>query len=441
MAPLRTLLGSSHRNVKSHNRRAILLALLGHDDMSRAHLAELTGLSTTAITKLVAELIQEGIIVEGGREPRDGRSGAGRPRKALHLVPSARHAIGIHIGVGNVRIAITDLRARPVSYLSTYSPLDRSPEAVLEDIVSKIPCLLAEGRVEPGTVVGVGIGASGLVDLATGTNLLAPNLGWQNVPIRSLLAQHLDYPIVVDNNVRAMALGEAMFGLGQDARAMAFIYARIGVGAGFVVDGQLFRGSGAGAGEIGHTTVIVEGGRRCRCGNDGCLETLISEPIIVEMAHELAQQDPQGLIAAYLARGASMRPGETTQAPASPVLAAVFAAASAGDRAACDLVRERAWYLGIALANLVNVLNPELIVLGGILEQGQQLLLPQAEAIMRTRAFGRLGEQVRLQATRFGRQAGVVGAAALALDAFFYRNGDQTVVAPASASSVAQEEI
>ena len=248
----------------------------------------------------------------------------------------------------------------------------------------------------------------------TGVNLVAPNLGWRDVPIRDLLVEQLALPVCVDNNARAMALGEALFGAGNGVHALAFVYARIGVGAGFVVGGRLYRGSAAGAGEIGHTTIVSEGGEPCRCGNCGCLETLVSEPIIVRLAEALAAQDPDGTLAAYLGH------------EGGTAIERIFAAARAGDQATLAMLEERACYMGIALANLVNVLNPDLIVLGGIFAQGQDLLLPTTEKIMRQRAFANLGTQVQIRTTDFGPQAGTVGAAALALNTFFYQQPDQT---------------
>ena len=220
--------------------------------------------------------------------------------------------------------------------------------------------------------------------------------------------EQLGLPVCVDNNVRAMALGEALFGAAQNVRALAFVYARIGVGAGFVVDGQLYRGSGAGAGEIGHTMIIPDNGDLCRCGNSGCLETVVSEPAIMGLARQLAEQNKDGLLASYL------------QQTKEVSIEQVFAAARAGDGPTQTMLTERARYMGIALANLVNVLNPELILLGGIFAQGQDLLLPTVEATMRQRAFANLGQQVELQPTGFGQQAGMIGSAALALTTFFY---------------------
>jgi glucokinase-like ROK family protein len=407
-----TVVGSKSSTVKSHNLRAVLYMLRRHEYVSRVRLARLTSLSSTTITNLISELLQQGIVVEDGTERRSNHRGAGRPRTALRLVPEARHAVGVHFGVGSVRVGVADLRACLVTCLTLDHPLEKSSEQVLSETVELVDQAIAESGVDIRQLLGVGVGASGLVDPHTGVNLVAPNLGWRDVPMRDWFIERLGLPVCVNNNVRAMALGEAMFGAGQDVRAMAFVYARIGVGAGFVVDGQLYHGSAAGAGEIGHSTIVPEGGEQCRCGNTGCLETLISEPVIVRLAEDLATQEGGGTLAAHLQRG------EGT------AIERVFAAARAGNAQARAMLDERARYMGIALANLVNVLNPELIVLGGICAQGQDVLLPVIEETMRRRAFANLGERVRLQTTSFGWQAGVVGATALALDAFFYQQPD-----------------
>jgi glucokinase len=223
----------------------------------------------------------------------------------------------------------------------------------------------------------------------------------------------LDLPVCVDNNVRTMALAEAFFGDGRGVSVLAFVYGRIGVGAGIVVNGQVFRGSGAGAGEIGHTTIIPQGGETCTCGNTGCLETLLSEPVWIRHAENLAASHPDSTLAAYLELEDERSPIEM-----------FFSAATDGDELAQQFIYRRSYYLGIALANLVNVLNPEMIILGGMFAQGSDLILPIAEAKMREAAFAGLGEKVRLEVTSFGWRAGVIGAAALALTTFFYQHAE-----------------
>jgi glucokinase-like ROK family protein len=413
MANQQRLVGSNISKVKSHNLRAVLSMLRHHGYASRAYLAELTGLSTTTISNLVSELLEQGIVTEEGVIKSAPRQGAGRPRTSLRLVPEARHAVGIHIGVGQIRVAVADLGANLLNYRSLDHSLDRSASEVLRDTTTLAEEAISQSGVDRDKVVGVGVGASGLVNPHTGINVMAPNLGWRDVPIRGLLVEQLALPVCVDNNARTMALGEALFGVGKDVYALAFVYARIGVGAGFVVGERLYRGSAAGAGEIGHTTIVPNGGERCRCGNNGCLETLVSEPAIVRLAETLAGQDRDGILATHL---------RNEQGTA---IERIFAAARAGDLAAQAMLEERACYMGIALANLVNVLNPDLIVLGGIYAQGEDLLLPTLEQVMRQRAFANLGAQVQVKTTGFGPQAGVIGAAALALNTFFYLQPDQ----------------
>jgi glucokinase-like ROK family protein len=412
--------GRNSSTIKAHNLHTILLALLRYEHASRVDLAKMTGLSNTTITNLITELLEQGIVVEEGTTQLRRRPGAGRPRMALRLVPDARYALGVHIGVGLIRVAITDLRANVLAVQSFTHPLDKSANEVLNRIVDQTHLLLDQTGVENDRIIGIGVGASGLVDPEIGVNVMAPNLGWNDVPIQAVLADRLELPATVDNNVRAMALGEALFGSAQNVRVLAFVYARQGVGAGFVVDGQLFRGTVAGAGEIGHTTITLEGGQLCRCGNRGCLEPLVSEPSIIAEAKKLARHFDHGMLATHL--------GSTDE----PSIEQVFAAARNGDAATQTMLKERARYMGIALANLVNVLNPELILLGGIFYQGRDLLLPTVEETMRQRSFGNLGQQIKLQPTSFGQQAGVVGAAALALTNFFYRQDSLQIPNPVS---------
>jgi glucokinase len=175
------------------------------------------------------------------------------------------------------------------------------------------------------------------------------------------------------------------------------------------VNGNVYRGSRAGAGEIGHTTILPSGGVPCRCGDTGCLETLVSEPEILRLAQALATSHPESVLAAKLVD------------PSGPSIDQVFEAARAGDRETQVMLKERAHYMGIALANLVNIINPDMIIMGGLFAAGHDVLLPGVEETMRRRAFANLGDSVVLRVTTFGHKAGVIGAAALALDAFFYQ--------------------
>ena len=367
------------------------------------------------------------------------RTGAGRPPTLVGIVPAARCAAGLHFGVDTIRVGVTDLFGNLLCYRVLPHPPDLSPAKLLDQAAAEIEDAIAKACVSRTALVGVGVGASGLVDPETGVNVVAPNLGWHDVPIREILARRLKVPVFVDNNVRAMALAEAMFGAGRGVSTLAFVYSRVGVGAGFVVAGDVYRGSRAGAGEIGHTTMIPAGGAPCRCGNTGCLEMLVSEPEIVRQAQVLAARAPDSLLAMELTTDERRRtmdepPSEmVVRRPSSIVgddvadealdapIERVFAAARGGDRETLAMLDERAFYMGTALANLVNLINPDMIILGGLFATGADLMLPRIEETMRRRAFAGLGDAVTLRVTSFGRRVGAVGAAALALDAFFYR--------------------
>ena len=427
---MKEFLGSNIVNVKAHNMQAVLLSLLtsvdseGEKLLSRIQLARKTNLSSTTITNLVAELIEQGIITEDKSTREDEQRSVGRPRTGLALIPDARYVVGVHIGVGLYRIAIMNLRAEIVCSKMVNFAINTPSEDVLQAISDDINELVTSCSADRRLILGVGVGASGLVDYQEGVNILAPNLDWHQVPIRDALESHLGLPVVVENNVRAMALGEAYFGCGREVGSVAFVYGRTGVGAGFVINHQLFRGSGTGAGEIGHMIMVPENGELCRCGNRGCLETQVSEAVIVRRSQGIAEAEPDGILARLLAK-----PGERSPAEC------VFQAARQGDRAVLQLLKEIGHNLGVALANLVNILNPELIILGGLFAQAEDLILPVARETLNRLAFAGLGEKARLVTSSFGWRAGVTGAAALALLAFFYQ---QPTIAQVPAPSASQ---
>lgn len=407
--------GSNNNLIKLHNLQVVLLSLLHDSEISRVQLAQKTNLSNSTISNIIAELIEQGIVVEGSPTEQEvaGLRPVGRPSTGIRIVPDARFVIGVHIGVGVFRVALVNLLGEMVHNQIQHFPVDEPAMTVVEKILASIEAVIAQSALERGRILGVGVGASGLVDFHAGVNVLAPNLNWHLIPLRQVLQTRLQLPVVVDNNVRAMAIGERYFGAGRDVESLVFVYGRIGVGAGLIFKGEVVRGSTAGAGEIGHNVMLLEGGEPCRCGNRGCLETLVSEPAILRQAQTLVESAPDGL----LARLNATRPDLTP-------LDRVFLAARDGDQHVQRLLEKHAHYLGVAVAGLVNTFNPEMILFGGIYAQGQDLLLPPISRTVNQLAFSGLGKRVRLQATSFGWRAGVIGAAALALMTFLYQQSE-----------------
>lgn len=404
--------GSNINLVKLHNLQVVLLSLLHESNLSRVQLALKTNLSNTTITNLIAELMGEGIVAEVEvLEPEPGElRPVGRPRTSIRLEPNARFVVGVHIGVGLFRVGVANIYNEMLHNQRVYFEVGLPAEQVLAQIVETVEAVITASGVERSKILGVGFGASGLVDFKTGINLLAPNLNWHDVPLRDYLQRELNLPVVVDNNVRTMALGETYFGAGRGVDSLAFVYGRTGVGAGLIFKGQVFRGSTKGAGEIGHTVILLRGGELCRCGNRGCLETLISEEAILRQADQLARLDPQGILAQTLSEENDISPIER-----------VFRAGRAGDRAVSAMLEDRAFYLGVALTSVVNLFNPELILLGGIFSRGQDFFLEPVIQTVSQMSFGGMGKRVRIEATSFGWKAGVLGASALALMSFFYQ--------------------
>ncbi len=384
--------------IRNANTATILRLFLERGVLTRAALVRLTGLAPSTITSLTASLLADGLLAEIGPEPTPGRTG--RPRVALRLAPERRLALGVHFGVGVVTVGLVDLLGRPGPFTRLTHPVEQPAGTVVARVAAAARELLAaldaDGRGD--RVLGVGVGASGLVDVARGVNRLAPRLGWRDVPLGALFSERLGLPVRVDNNVRAMALAETLFGTGRTASDLAFVYVGRGLGAGLVIGRRLFRGSADGAGEVGHMTVVSEGGHPCHCGNTGCLETLVSRDAFARLAARLD-----------LPRGDG----------ASPRAEDLVAAARAGHPAARRAVDEAAAALGIGVAALVNIVSPELIVLGGLAADAADLFLPAVAAVVRGRVFPSLGRLVRVQPTALGPEVGLIGAAALVLDGFF----------------------
>lgn len=394
--------------VKSHNIRAILLNLLYNEPAYRVKLARDIAVSTTTVAKLVDELMSQGLIEEQV-EDNEGRRSVGRPQNALYLVRDSRHAIGVHIGGGIYRAAVVNLRNEILHHKYGYFELTAPAADVVPNIIQTVDELVNECGVCRESLIGIGVGAPGLVNYQNGVVGFAKNLGWKNVPLRDWIKQELNMPVIVENNVRAMALGEAFFGDCRDANSLLFVYGRLGVAAGIVVDHQIYHGISLGAGEIGHNFIIQMPGSGLEPGACETLENLVSAPALLRQAKTISANYPEGILAGYL------KEHKDTEA-----VDKIFAAVRRGDPQAKALVEASAQYLALALVNAINFINPELILLGGMFAQEKDIYLPILREMTKELSFASLGKNVAIQETSFGWRAGLLGASALALTHFFY---------------------
>ncbi len=373
--------------VRAHNRAVLLNLLRRLGPSSRVQLQKLSGLSGAAVTGVTAALIQEGLVVESSAAASTG----GRPPILLALNYQAQAAIGAKLKPDEIDLVLTDGGANIERQLVL--PLtSHSPAAVVQAIATAARHMLDQTGRQLHQLMGVGVGLPGLIDSQRGICVHSPILTWQDVPIAALLSAEIGCPAFVDNDVNALTVAEQLFG-GEHAAHLLVVTVGRGIGLGLLLNGQLHRGQRGGAGEFGHT-VSEAGGRLCECGNRGCLEAYAAEPALVARYNELSGGAPID-IDTLIARHA------------------------AGDPRAVELFRDAAERIGVALASLVNVLNPERILISG---EGTRLgpaFFHTVEATLRRATFRGLADHLALRVHDDGEFAWARGAASLALQQTF----------------------
>ena len=314
------------------NRSAILAHLGAHGPASRADLARALNVSPALMTALTKDLLADGLLVELEHSPSQG----GRPARMLGLVSSAGRAIGVKVVADHV--AFVEVGIDGAVKRSASEPFDASARTFLADLTELLRRFIAGGSHE--RLLGIGVGVPGSVD-SQGNGLVdAPQLGWQQVPLGSTLRREFALPVLVENNVNALAVAERLYGVGRQFQNFLVVTIGTGVGAGIVVDGVVLRGNAGSAGEIGHIPV-TEDGPLCACGNRGCLETFIGEAALVREARD------HGVI------------GERSG------MSALRSAADAGDAAATAIFSRAGHRLGRALAGVIHTLDPETVIVLG----------------------------------------------------------------------------
>lgn len=317
----------------------------------------------------------------------------------------SHYLVGVDLGGTNIVAgALPEDGSDVIALRSEPTRADQGAEAVIDRIVRIIDTVIAETIAQTGTrrdqFVGIGVGAPGPLDRKRGIVVTTPNLGWTNFPLRDVIADRTGIPVRIDNDANCATLGEWWLGAARGANNVVGMTIGTGIGGGLILNGRLYHGSSDVAGEIGHTTIDVTG-RRCKCGNYGCLEAYASGPSIAERAREAVASLDDSLLV-------TMVDGQLERLTA----AIVYEAAKRGDETALDVVRETARFLGAGLANLLNIFNPDVVVIaGGVTQAGDPLFDPLRREV-RKRAFRPAVEAVRIVPGELPGSAGVVGAVA-----------------------------
>lgn len=391
--------------MKEINRRLILDTIRRMGCLSRADLAKETQLNPSTITRITANLIEEGFIQEVGYADSQG----GRKPILLNLVADAVHIIGINVETTTVIGVVSNLIGE-VLY-KTVSPIEStSKDGILATIYQVIEQLLADAKNGQHPIIGIGLAMHGLVDCDNGIALYPPAFGWKNLPLGALIEEKFQIPVQLENNARAMALGEWWFGAGKDLTSFIALKVGHGIGSGIFLNGEIFRGIDFVAGEIGHTTVLVEG-PLCDCGNYGCLEALASTKALVKRAQRSLKEGIDSQILTLAGSPDQVEPEH------------IFTAAEQQDPLALQLLKDMGRYLGIALANLTNLLNPTKILLGGDILPGLDYILPTLKETVHSRAMEIPAERLIIQPIELGTNAVSIGAVTLILESFFQPKG------------------
>lgn len=312
--------------------------------------------------------------------------------------------LGIDLGGSKIMSAVATSEGRIVARHRRPTPAQDGPQAVIREIFEAARGTLKDAGITAAQLGGIGIGAPGTSNPDTGVIYTSPNLpGWRDVPLKDIVEREFGVRTVLGNDANAAALGEFCFGGGRGVRNLIYVTISTGIGGGIILDGKLYTGASGAAGEVGHMTIDING-PRCNCGSNGCWEALASGTALAREARRLVEQGEQTSILACAGGDAHRISAET-----------VYAAARDGDQVARGLIARTGYYLGVGFANLVNIFNPELILVGGGLSNIGDMLLEPAMKTVRERAFKAAVEAVRFAPAQLGADAGVLGAVALAL--------------------------
>jgi glucokinase-like ROK family protein len=366
-----SLTSGSQSDLRQGNLTTIMQLLQQQTLLTRSNLARITRLNRATITRLVADLSASGFVRENGLE----NTGPGRPSIPLEINPEAGYVIGAEIATDFVEVILTDF-AQQILWRDKRSFPQRATADEVLPILLAVLCAAMENIPNPQRpLYGISIGVQGLVDTATNTLLFAPNLGWRDVKLGEWLSPHFGAPIFVDNVASLSALGESYFGAATGSPYVLYISTQYGIGGRLIMNNIVLRGASGVAGEIGHMTIDVNG-KQCTCGKRGCWETVASQKAALDLARERLKAHTPSILP-------QMMNGQLDNLS----IRVLVDAANQNDDLARTVLVTTGQNLGIGIANLINALNPQRIIIGGELTIAQQYLLPQIAEVVQQQAL------------------------------------------------------
>lgn len=390
-----------HAAMRDMNISLILNTLHNESPLSRAGLANHTGLNKGTISTMVKELLEVNLVQEIGTDASS--SDLGRPAIYLETNPDGGYMIGVEIGVDFVSIITVNFAIEIVArrYESTLKYIDQ--KAIMDRILFLLKEACDQAKKSGRPVFGIGVGIPGLVDTTSGKLLFAPNLGWKDVPVKALVESVVDVPVFVSNEANLAALGENYFGAGQDSNYLLFINSGVGLGGGILINGRLVNGATGFAGEVGHMIVQQDASAiTCNCGNIGCWETVAGRDALFGRVQTAIESGQSSWITDKL-------DGDMSRLS----MPLIVEAAKNNDSIALTALNETGKWLGIGAANLINVINPECVIFGGVLMGAHEFLMPIIRQTVNEHTLPWMHEGIVLVTAKHGEDAAVMGGVAI----------------------------
>ena len=385
---------ATQQHTKSHNKSLILNTIYSKAHISRADISRATHLTRSTVSDIVLELIGEDLVLEAGF----GQSAGGKPPVLLQLNLNSRHIIGIDLASSEFRGAVVDLRGNILERI-TIPIQNKSGKKAIKIVYQIIDKLINK---ETSPCIGIGIGAPGLLDTKAGIIRTAVNLEWKDLDLAGLLEEKYKLPVMIANDSQLSALAEFKFGNSHRKENLLLVKVGRGVGAGLILEQNLFQGDGFGAGEIGHIK-IEEDGELCRCGNYGCLESIISSRTIRKKAAEIASNNPESLLHDIAA--------DITQIKTTEVISAF----NKGDQSVIQLIEDVGKTLGRALAFVSSTVNVhDVVIAGSVSEFGEVLTSSVAKSLKQNMLPG-LCDEMKVTTSKLGEEIVILGAAGMVL--------------------------
>jgi glucokinase-like ROK family protein len=383
---------ASKGRMRDINEVIVLNLIRDKQPISRIDITRRIGLQMSTVTVITKRLIDKGLICEQGVAPSNG----GRKPRLLALKAEKVCVFGVDIGVTETTLALADFNGA-ILHQKTF-PTGGEAEPFFNKLINRIERIIRSPRYEV-EYEGIGISATGIIDSASGRIIFSPNLGWKDVDVRAIFASRLSLPIHVENDAHASALAEVWHGNGRSAGSenLVFVTVNEGVGSGIILNGQLYRGSSNGAGEFGHLS-LNQNGPRCNCGNNGCWELYASDRATLKRFSNL-----------------SRRSGSGDRSSSRVSVRDVIGLAREGNSAALASIKAAGRYLGLGISNIVNSLNPQMIVVGGDLTAAWDIIEPVIYKNVEARVFRRNFACARIAPSAFEDNASLIGAILQAL--------------------------